>query len=411
MKNSNCLLLPFLFGTSMADNIAPSGSGIIGTHTSIDETLGAPYVRPDQPDGTTSRMTDGTYGTDGSFDNIIDTWNGNPAATGTFAYYGVTGLTIPVDQKITNISVNLITASDGGWFGPNGSGPGAGGALNATYLTVPTIQSSADGGTTWTNIPSTTNTYLAALDGHIIGQPGGAGGPTFATVSFDLDTPLTGIDSIRLIGPEGGGPANTDAGGFIGLAEFEVNTIDDPAADLDSDGMLDSWEALNGVDNPDEDFDTDGLTNLEEYQNGTLPKTADFDSDGLNDGDEVKTHLTNPNVSDSDGDRLTDGEEVLTHLTDPNVKDSDLDGREDGEEINTFMTDPNLVDSDLDGYGDGIEASAGSDPNDSGSIPNNAALSATGISGNHNELNDLTTLGIPYTHHGNLLNTGGTSST
>lgn len=411
MKKTHILFLPFLLHTSMADNISPSGTGIIGTHTLIDGTPGTPYVRTDQPDGTTLRMTDGTYGTDGSFDAVIDTWNGDPAATGTFAYYGVTGLAIPAEQKITNLTVNLITANDGGWFGPNGTGPGSGGVLNQTYLTVPTIQVTADGGRTWTNIDSTTNTYLSTLDGHFVGHPGNAGGPTYATVTFDLDTPQDSIDGIRLIGPEGGGPAGADAGGFIGLTEFEVNTTFNPTADLDGDGMPDSWEALHGVDDPNEDSDTDGLTNLEEYQNSTFPKTADSDTDGLNDGDEVNTHLTNPNVSDSDGDRLGDGDEVTTHLTDPKAKDSDLDGLEDGEEINTYMTDPNLIDSDADGYGDAIEIAEGSDPNDLTSIPAaNAALSATGIAGNHNELDDLTTLGLPYAHHGNGVTTGGTTS-
>ena len=411
MKKIHILFLPFLLHTSLADNIAPSGTGIIGIHTVIDSTLGTPYVRPDQPDGTTIRMTDGTYGTDGSFDAVVDTWNGDPAATGTFAYYGVTGLTVPAGQEITHLTVNLITANDGGWFGPNGTGPGNGAALNPVYLTVPTIQVTANGGATWANIGATTNTYLSALDGHFVGQPGDASGPTYATVTFDFDTPQTEIDGIRLIGPEGGGPAGTDEGGFIGLAEFEVNTTINPTGNLDGDGMPDSWEALHGVDDPNEDFDTDGLTNLEEYQNSTLPKIADSDTDGLNDGDEVNIHFTKPNVSDSDGDRLSDGDEVITHMTDPNAKDSDLDGLEDGEEINTYMTDPNLIDSDVDGYGDASEVAEGSDPNDPASIPAaNVALSATGIAGNHNKPDDLTTLGIQYTHHGNGVTTGGTTS-
>ena len=47
-------------------------------------------------------------------------------------------MTIPAGQEITNLTVNLITANDGGWFGPNATGPGAGGALAAEHLTEPT---------------------------------------------------------------------------------------------------------------------------------------------------------------------------------------------------------------------------------------------------------------------------------
>jgi len=406
MKKILPILLPLLWQNCLADNIAPSGTGIIGTHTTIDTTLGTPYVRTDQPDGSTIRINDGVYGTDGSFGAALDTWNGVTDASGTFAYYGVTGLTIPDGHEITNLTVNLITANDGGWFGPNETGPGDNGALDATHLTVPTIQVTTDTGTTWSNINSTTNTYNSALEGHIVGQPGG---PTYATVSFDLDTPQTAVDGIRLIGPEGGGPAGGDLGGFIGLAEFEINTTINSEADLDDDGMPDAWETLHEVDDPAEDVEPDGLTNLEEYQKSTLPKTADTDNDGLTDGDEVNTHLTNPLVDDSDGDSLTDGDEINIHMSNPNEPDSDLDGLEDGDEVNTHMTSPILPDTDEDGFSDSIEIADGSDPNLASSTPSNVALGATGIAGNHNQFDDLTTLGLPYSHHGNAVLTGGTS--
>ena len=111
MKKPPLILIPLLCQLSKADNIAPSGTGIIGIHTAIDGTLGTPYVRTDQPDGTTVRINDAAYGTDGSFDAVIDTWNGDTAASDTFAYYGVTGMTIPAGQEITNLTVNLITAN------------------------------------------------------------------------------------------------------------------------------------------------------------------------------------------------------------------------------------------------------------------------------------------------------------
>lgn len=404
------ILLPFLWQNCLANNIASSGIGIIGTHTVIDTTLGIPYVRGDQPDGSTVRITDGVYGTNGNFDAVLDTWNGATDASDTFAYYGVTGLTMPAGQEVTNVTVNLITANDGGWFGPNGIGPGDNNALDASHLTVPTIQVTTNAGTTWRNINSTNNTYNSTLVGHTVGAPGNAGGPTYATVSFDLDIPQSTIDGIRLIGPEGGGPAGGDLGGFIGLTEFEINTTTiKPGADLDNDGIPDVWETLHGVDDPGEDVEPDGLTNLEEYQNSTLPKTADTDGDGLNDGHEVNTHLSDPLIDDSDSDGLTDGDEVNTHLTDPNKTDSDLDGLEDGDEVNTHMTNPNLADTDGDGLSDSFEIANGSNPNLASSVPSNIALGATGIAGNHNEVNDLTTLGLPYTHHGNGVLTDGSS--
>ena len=66
MKKLPLIIIPLLCQLGKADNIAPSGSGIIGTHTAIDGTLGTPYVRTDQPDGTTVRINDGVNGTEPS---------------------------------------------------------------------------------------------------------------------------------------------------------------------------------------------------------------------------------------------------------------------------------------------------------------------------------------------------------
>ena len=237
MKRLNHILALSVFaslgGSATAANIAGSGTGILGVHTTIDATLGTPYIRTDQPGPGMNpvRITDGIYGTNGSFGALIDTWNGAPAASGTFAYVGVTGMTIPVGEHITNVTLNIGTAGDGGWFGPNNSGPGAGQPLTGAHLIVPTVQVTSDGGTTWSNVGASANDYIANMTGHVIGN-GGQPNPTFTTVSFNLDTPQLGIDGIRLIGSEGGGPAGADAGGFLALAEFEVNTslIPEPSA-------------------------------------------------------------------------------------------------------------------------------------------------------------------------------------
>ena len=73
---------------------------------------------------------------------------------------------------------------------------------------------------------------------------------------------------------------------------------------------------------------------------------------------------------DSDNDGLTDAEESALG-TDPSNPDTDGDGLKDGEEVNVYSTDPLNPDMDGDGFNDGEEISAGTDPNDSSSMPPN----------------------------------------
>jgi hypothetical protein len=219
--------------------------------------------------------------------------------------------------------------------------------------------------------------------------------------------------------------------------------------DADSDGMGDSWEDLYSLDSSDAsdaslDLDSDGLSNLQEFLNGTDPSVADTDSDGLSDGDEFYTYRTSPISSDTDGDTLSDSAEINTHgtsalntdtdadgmsdnweilyglnplvndassdldsddlsnfeeyglgtnptstdsdndtlsdadevntyFTDPNDSDSDSDGLSDAVEINTYSTDPIDNDSDSDGLSDGVEV------NTYGTDPNNTDSDADGI--------------------------------
>ncbi len=105
--------------------------------------------------------------------------------------------------------------------------------------------------------------------------------------------------------------------------------------DSDGDGMADSWEIDNFGDLSHDgsgNLDSDGLFDIEEYLNGTDPNVADSDGDGVNDGVEV-SNGTDPNDPDSDDDGLTDGDEVNTHGTDPLDSDSDDDGLPDGWEV------------------------------------------------------------------------------
>jgi len=212
-------------GTAMAANIAGTGTGIIGYNSAIDTTLGTSYVRGDQ---NIARINDGVYGTNGDFGAVQDTWNGQQSGT-EFGYYGVTGILIPGGEQVTDLTVNLLTANDGGWFGINGLTAGSNAAMPAEHLIVPTVQTTSDGGTTWSNVGAASNDYLDVLTGATLGS---GGNPTYSTVSFTLDTPQSAIDGIRLIGSAGGGPAGDDVNGFIGIAEFEVNTttIPEPSA-------------------------------------------------------------------------------------------------------------------------------------------------------------------------------------
>ncbi|WP_147263352.1 hypothetical protein [Roseimicrobium gellanilyticum] len=104
-------------------------------------------------------------------------------------------------------------------------------------------------------------------------------------------------------------------------------------ADLDGDGMPDTWEHQYGRwrypsvglyvrhDDATADPDEDDVNNLAEYQLGTHPLIADSDLDGVSDGDE-----------DADGDGLTNSEESQ-HGTNPHLADTDGDGISDIQEI------------------------------------------------------------------------------
>ena len=99
--------------------------------------------------------------------------------------------------------------------------------------------------------------------------------------------------------------------------------------DTDGDGIPDDVEVSRGMDPRNrvdalEDFDRDNLTNLDEYLTGTDLRNADTDADGLLDGNEVRTHHTNPLIADSDGDLIPDGVEIRTNSNPLNRNSYDL---------------------------------------------------------------------------------------
>jgi hypothetical protein len=118
-------------------------------------------------------------------------------------------------------------------------------------------------------------------------------------------------------------------------------------SDTDGDGMPNAWEDIHAcldADTNDSAADPDGdsLVNIDEYSAGADPCAADTDSDGLTDGYEANIGGTDPADPDTDGDGLTDGDEVNVHSTDPLDPDMDGDSFSDGAEISagTLPDDP-----------------------------------------------------------------------
>lgn len=369
-------------------NIAPEGQGLLG------------YMDEDAYEGPGTELyhapaPNNAGGININDDNIttrIDTWNGR--TTGSSSFVGILWFGGARTEKIKTLELTLATFFDGGWFGVNGTGPGAGGLLTAAHLAEPVLQVTTDTGGTWTTVPHTSN-YLSQMTGHQIGG-GSAPNPTSRTSTFTITTPIANVDGVRLIGRDGG---QADVG-FLGVFELKVFPL--PANDLDDDGMDDDWEQDNGlnrtVNDAGDDKDVDGLLNLAEFERGTNPQDVDTDDDGLNDGPEVHTHLTDPKLADTDGDGLSDGAEVNTHLSNPRVVDTDGDTLNDGVEITVYLTSPILADSDEDGYNDGVEVRLGSNPALAASVPENIAPSGVAILGTNAALDS--TLGTPRANAG-----------
>ena len=144
-----------------------------------------------------------------------------------------------------------------------------------------------------------------------------------------------------------------------------LNSLIDEA-DVDSDGMRDSWELdyglVVGVDDSGGDLDGDGASNLKEYEADTDPGDPDTDDDGLLDGVEDGSGVwldasrrgTSPRNVDSDGDGLPDGVENPDRMHTNALQSS---------------SDPNRIDTDGDGHTDEAESRFGAHPGDPQNIP------------------------------------------
>lgn len=267
-------LLLLLVGSAQAQvNLAPSGSGIMGfIDSDTSPNLGTVYFHG----GNQAAINDGL------FDATVDTFSGGSDGGQGVGFVGVLWPSLRAEQ-ITNLTLYVAAFFDGGWFGPNALGPGASGTLDGTYLTEPKVQISTNHGTSWINVPSTSD-YLTALNGLVL--PVAFGPPSQAVATFQISPAVTNINGIRIIGSNGG---TADGNGFLGTFELEVTGV---VTDSDSDGMPDGWEMLHpglvvGVNDAGGDLDSDGLSNLLEFQSGTDPNNPDSDGDGYLDGEEV----------------------------------------------------------------------------------------------------------------------------
>jgi len=194
-----------LAGLASAANLAPLGNGILGVNAAVDSSPGQILYQA----GSLANINDGDPTT------RVDDWSGGSDRGQGVSFVGVVWPTLRYEQ-IGSVTLDLAAFSDGGWFGPNGIGPGAGGTLTAPYLTQPTVQVSTNGGTNWTTVAFSAD-YLTALDGASIGG-GGFPNPNRLTATFLLDPPVTNINGLRLLGPNGG-IAGPDTNGFLGVFE------------------------------------------------------------------------------------------------------------------------------------------------------------------------------------------------
>ena len=154
---------------------------------------------------------------DGDALTRVDTWNGD--SPDTVSYVGILW-SRPIARAVTRVQLNLAIFSDGGRFGVNGVGPGAGGTLSAAvHLAAPTIQSTTSGGLEWRQV-SHISDYTIALHGQPLPATDHAP-PTAATATIELLEPIAGINGLHVIGPEGG----TASKGFLDVFELVVEAL------------------------------------------------------------------------------------------------------------------------------------------------------------------------------------------
>ena len=116
--------------------------------------------------------------------------------------------------------------------------------------------------------------------------------------------------------------------------------------DTDGDDVTDSDEVFFLGTNPlDPDSDDDGWTDLQNFDGSDQP-TADPDNDGIINSEETN-NSTNPRVADTDGDGLSDGLELFTSSPySPLNPDTDANGI--GDYFEYYQIDPSSASGDGD---------------------------------------------------------------
>ncbi|HWB05421.1 MAG TPA: hypothetical protein VG796_20475 [Verrucomicrobiales bacterium] len=378
--------IPHLLAAALAAAVLPASAADVNVSGPSFGGLGITGVNSVATLGTlgTARQNSGVSANvnDGNTATRVDTFF--PGNTGTYSYAGVLWPYKRADS-VKSVTMTIAAFSDGGWFGFSNATPGAGKPLTGAQLVDPAVQVTTDGGVTWTSVDvlvdATHPSYTDQLLNHLIGGGSPAvTNPNPKAFTLTLDTPVSGINGIRVIGENGG---TADGNGFLGV--FELVVTAGIAADTDLDGMEDAWETANGlvvgVDDSAGNPDGDGLTNVQEFNAHSNPNSTDSDGDTLPDGVEVNTLHSYPGATDSDWDGLTDNAEVNTHLTDPTKLDTDGDTLADGAEVNTHHTNPTLADTDGDQFSDGVEVARLFDPLSNTSRPLNIASTGAGVCG------------------------------
>src|SRR5690349_8027699 len=125
-----------------AFDLAPSGTGILGYQAAVDSTPGTLLFHV----GTAADINDGDTTTH------VDNWSGGSDQGQGVSFVGIVWPGLRSEQ-ITGLTLTMATFVDGGWFGTNGVGPGAGGTLTSTDLIEPTVQVSTNSGASWVTVP------------------------------------------------------------------------------------------------------------------------------------------------------------------------------------------------------------------------------------------------------------------
>ena len=354
---------PNVVNESLA-NITSQGAAIMGVHDGANlSLLGTSH----QNAGNLSHLTDDDPS------SRVDTWNDGGSESHSYVGYLWNS---PRTDSVRIIRLNMATFLDGGWFGVNNADPGAGNPLvDPTHIgtaSLPTLQTTTDGGTTWTTVANTTN-YLTYMTGHEIGG-GGNVNPTSQVVSFLLNTPVTGINGIRVIGTEGG----TASGGFVGFFEIDIlaetnqspSLADTTVAFAENTASGTTVTTLTATDPDSGDTLTYSITAGNDAGLFAINASGQITNTAAPDYETTSQYLLTVEVSDDGSPNLTDTATITINITDIPNDDSQGDGIHDEWAVSNYGTsavDPQ-GDTDQDGSNTLLEFWGGGDPNNPGSL-------------------------------------------